>query len=408
MAILSRYARHGAAMLVASLAFTCSASPGESPHGLNVKVDAQDSLASRALYEYEYVQWFDRRPRIAPPPLSDKVRQNLIKMGNTEADIQRYQNYRANVRNRLANEHWEKGTIVIRRLGDIVSVEKRTIATRYAGETWRTVETARRDARTNIDLRGVKAPAGGDESVIRDYSNGKLTSTVGRIGPSGRIDADIDREDTYRFPSTIGSGAVAMPLAGLPISKFCLIDKFRKQSEGIAWAARDVIRDGHSVRQTFEVDTKSGKLMTFTESVDKKPYYTIDVDGYQSVNGGVLVAKKVDVRFLTGAQSVPSQQISYELKRSEFGDKVDVKDMKSMGPVGTQALDNRLKGPKSVPYVLGAEPKTDSEVRQIAGESFFHEAPQENRPTQLVLIGSGGVMVAGAAALIWRTRRRSA
>ncbi len=407
MAILSRYVRHGAAAFVASLALPCSASPGESPQGLTAKVDLQDSLGSRALYEYEYVQWFDRRPRIAPPPLSDKVRENLTKMGNSDADIQRYQNYRATVRNRLANEHWEKGTIIVRRLGDIVSIERRTVATRYAGENWRTVESTRKEAHSSVDLRGVKAPAGDNESVVRDYSDGKLTSTVGRIGPSGRIDADVDREETYRFPSTIGSGALAMPLAGLAVSKFCLIDKFRKQSEGIAWATRDIDRNGHSLQQTFEVNVHTGKLMTFTESVDKRPYYTVDVDGYQAMNGGVLVAKKVDVRFLNAAQSVPTQQISYELKRAEFGDKVDMKDMKSMGPLGIQVLDNRLKGPKSVPYVLGAEPKTDAEVRHIAGEAFLHDTPENNRPTQLVLIGSGGMMVVGAAAIIWRTRRRT-
>lgn len=401
---LSRYI----SLSVSSFAvFAASASHGQNGMDANQlakKEKAQEATASRALYEFEYTKWEGKRQRIAPTPMSDVVRTNLLKKGNTQADLDRAEAYRQMQSRRSAQEKWEKGKVTVRRLGDIVSIEKRIIAIKYGDEGWRTVEAVRKETAANLALKGVRLPKGFSESVIRDYSNGQLLSTVGRFGPSGRVDADVDKEPTYSFPSTIGAGVLAIPLAGLPVSKFCDIAQMKQDDSGLAWTTKKVQKEGHVKTQTFEVDARTGKLARFTESSSQVPYYTVDVSDYQSFRDGVLAPGKVLVKFQSGAESTKTQELTYELKRAEFGELVDMKDMKSMGPIGTRALDNRLKGPKAVPYVMGAQPKTDAEVRLIAGEAFMHEIPKNNAPTQLVFVGSGGLMVCGAA--LWAVRNR--
>jgi len=381
---------------------------GKDANPLVAKEKAQDAQSSRALYEFDYTKWEDKRQRIAPNPMSDHVRLNLLKKGNTEADLNRAESYRQRQSVRSAAEKWEKGKIIVRRLGNIVSVEKRMLAVKYGEENWRTIETIRKETADNLALKGVTLPKGFSESVIRDYSNGDLLSTVGRFGPAGRVDADMDKEPTYVFPSTIGAGVLAVPLAGLPVSKFCDIRQFKTAEGGLAWNTKKVVKDGHSKMQTYEVDTKTGKLVTFTESVARVPYYTVDISDYKSYDNGVLVPGKVQVKFQSANSSAKAQELTYELKHASFGDQVDMKDMKSLGPVGTQVQDNRLKGPKAIPYVMGESPKTDAEVLQIAGQSFMHDVPPNNAPTQLMFVGSGGLMVCGAVLWAVRSRKTSA
>lgn len=394
--------------LSAFAASTCYGQGGTDTNQLAGKEKTQEASASRALYEFDYVKWEDKHQRTAPLPMPDKVRETLLKKGNTLDDINRAESYRQKQSLRAGQEKWEKGKITVRRMGDMVSIEKRMLAVKYGNEEWRTLESIRQETAANLSLKGLKLPKGFTESVIRDYSNGALISTVGRFGPAGRVDADMDKEATYSFPSTIGAGVLAIPLAGLPVSKFCDIRGFKNDDAGLAWATKNVVREGHTKKQTYEVDAKTSKLVTFTESVGNVPYYTVDVSDYQTMENGALVAGKVLVKFQNGSSNAKSQELTYELKRAEFGDAVDIKDMKSMGPVGTKVLDNRLRGPKAVPYVMGTEPKSDAEVKQIAGQAFMHEVPPNNAPTQLLFVGSGGLMVCGAAYWAVRSRKSTA
>ncbi|MBS1701678.1 MAG: hypothetical protein JST12_08455 [Armatimonadetes bacterium] len=390
---------------VTLVAAHCAANPGEPANRILENDLFRGAESNRSQYEFDYVRWEDARQIVPPTPMPDKIRESLLKMGNTQADLDRVWLYRQKMSRRNAGEKWEKGTIVVRRFGSMVAVEKKVLARKVAGEDWQAVEAIAENTARNLALKGLKMPMSYKQDVIRDFSNGSLLSTVGRFGPSGRIDADIDKEATYSFPSTIGSGVLAIPLAGLPLSKFVQIDRFGRIEGGVSWANQEVVREGHKKTQTFEVDASSGDLVNFTESVAKTPYFTVDIEHYNTYPNGSKVPTKVDVKFRSGSLAHLSQQVTYTLKSAEFGDKVDVKDMTSMGPVGTQAQDNRLKGPKAVPYVIGERPKSDAEVRQLAGQSFQHDVPPNNSPTQLLYIGTGGFLLFGGAGLAYRMRR---
>lgn len=369
--------------------------PGPSPSdssGLN-----GNTRPPKAKYVYDFETW---RPSEAVRPwipLSDKAIHLFMSKGKTADEIHELNDWMAELRREEGWEQRRRGSLIVRRLEEIVALEKTDKTVKRGSKDWEKFGLSDEDQ----SFFGKARPA-----TVRDYCNGDLVTSTGSWGPQGKPAGDVDRLGGYRFPHTVGNGILAVALAGIPLSLIHETKGFIEGKDGMATGTYSFERDGIKRDAKLTIERASGHLARYEESSGGHLNYLVTVGGYTQLKNGTFAPKLVSVQLLSAPEGRKVEEATYTFKSASFGDDFDVSDMKSLGPVGLEVLDNRLKLARQVPYRLGSEPLSDAEVKRL-GDGM--EMPQLTHGNQLsrnpVLIYVGCALLGIGAFWVAKKRR---
>lgn len=341
------------------------------------------------LYEFEYTKWTPSISEAPPAPLSSQIHTYLLEKGNTEAEIARYDENRQKMSALDFKEKTEIGTVVVRRLGDVVAVEKVEDKIKIAGGDWMKLADLRRESLEKSKLKGVELPEYGIKLTHKDYANGDLVGAMGNFGVNGREAMEIDRTRAYDFPMTIGNGILAVPLAGVSIKKFCNPNLPVEPSFGKISFKQTVQRNGRSLIQAFDLDAKNESLLRYAELHNGKETFTVEISNKETKEKGAQAPSSIVVNYINGRTGDKIGVITFKLKKVLLGDSVDVSDLRAMGPKGKPVSDNRLNTSQAVRYTVGDHVKPDWEVASLAKSAIRFNEPVNNESSNFGFMGFG-------------------
>jgi hypothetical protein len=364
--------------------------------------DGNNPIRFEARFAYE--KWTAATTPLAVRPMySEKMKKELIKLGNSEELLRSIESERLKFLQKETNEKWERGTVVVRRYGDVVNVKLIREACKFGSDEWQTFKKL--DSDMDKLLGQVKGVAyqkrSGMPNIKSDFSDGRLSSSVGKYQAGSRKDvADIDRADGYAFPMTIGPGIQAIFLADVSLDRF-----IRKGVNGRSKVTQEVVRSGHLSTEHFWLSGDNRRLTAYEYGGEDRVFMRIECDNPVRRFDSVYLPSQVTKTHFNGEGDTKREAVIFRFVSAIQGKQVPINDMRSLGPQGIEAIDARLPSGKQVQYKIGMDTKTDEEVRQLAAGVDPSASSSKKKSLHYGLLGLGGLFTTLGAAWLIRCHR---